>query len=114
MCVSTGSFATLVYGAIIMIRDRALRSLIVVGLVLLDAVLLLTLISWLIMGVGMSGGMMNGGSPSWGMMAGTGVVALLVLAGVIAALVWAMPAPADTEGPREPIGAAATGRDDVR
>jgi hypothetical protein len=42
-----------------MIRDRTLRSLVVVGLVLLDAILALVLIGWLIMGVGMSGGAMS-------------------------------------------------------
>ena len=40
-----------------MIQDRALRVLIVAWLVMLAAALGLTQIGWLIMGVGMSGGM---------------------------------------------------------
>lgn len=78
-----------------MIRDRALRSLIVVGLVLVDALLAIGLIGWLVMGVGMSGGMMNGAPVPRGLMFGAGVVALLVLAGVIAALIWALRFPID-------------------
>lgn len=76
-----------------MIQDRALRILIVVGLVLADATLALTLIGWLIMGVGMSGGMMNGSSVPWGLTMGAGLLALLVLAAVIAALIWALRPP---------------------
>jgi hypothetical protein len=76
-----------------MIRDRALRSLLVVGLVLLDAILAIGLISWLVMGVGISGGMMGQpGRPS-GLMFGAGALGLLILAGVIAAMIWALRSP---------------------
>jgi hypothetical protein len=94
-----------------MIRDRALRSLVIVGLVLLDAVLALTLISWLLMGVGMSGGAMNRFGMPMGLAVGAGVVGLLVLAGVIAAIVWALRTPAAGAGPQEPAGPAPTGRE---
>ncbi|MGD9525572.1 MAG: hypothetical protein AB7V44_02165 [Pseudonocardia sp.] len=84
-----------------MIRDRALRSLVVVGLVLLDTLLAIALIGWMIMGVGLSGGMMNGAPRAWGLTVGAGLVALLVLVGVIAALIWALRAPRDDAVPSE-------------
>lgn len=84
-----------------MIRDRALRSLVVVGLVLLDAVLALTLISWLLMGVGMSGGAMNRFGMPVGLAVGAGVVGIAVLASVILAIVWALRIPATGAERRE-------------
>ena len=48
------------------------------------------LVAWLIMGVGMSGGMMNGSSVPWGLTVGAGALALLVLAAVVATLIWAL------------------------
>ena len=95
----------------IMIRDRVLRSLVVVGLVLLDALLAIALIGWLVMGVGASGGMMNGGPRPWGLTVGAGVVALLVLVGVIATLIWALRAPIDRATSSEHVAAE---RHDVR
>lgn len=97
-----------------MIRDRALRQLVVVGLVLLDATLAVTLISWLAMGVGMSGGMMDQGAVSWGLMAGAGAVSLIVLVGTVLALIWALRAPYGDRAYREPIGTATGGREDLR
>jgi hypothetical protein len=85
-----------------MIRDRALRSLLVVGLVLLDAILAIGLVSWLVMGVGMSGGMMGQpGLPS-GLMFGAGALGLLILAGVIVAMIWALRSPLGDEAPSGP------------
>jgi hypothetical protein len=75
-----------------MIRDRVLRNLVVVGLVLTDVILGLTLIAWLVMGVGMSSGMMNG-TTSMGLAVGSGLLALLVLGSVVATLLWAVRSP---------------------
>jgi hypothetical protein len=97
----------------IMIRDRALRSLVVVGLVLLDAILALSLIGWLIMGVGMSTGGMNGFRMPMGLTVGVSVLAAVVFVAVIAAILWALRTPAGGGEPREPAGAARTGREDV-
>jgi hypothetical protein len=98
----------------IVIRDRALRSLVVVGLVLLDAILALTLIGWLIMGVGMSGGAMNRFGMPMGLAVGAGVVGLAVLAGVIVAIVWALRTPAGGGEYRGPASTARTGGEDSR
>jgi hypothetical protein len=85
-----------------MIRDRALRSLLVVGLVLLDAILAIGLIGWLVMGVGMSGGMMGRPGLPTGLMFGAGALGLLILAGVIAAMIWALRSPFGDEASSGP------------
>lgn len=76
-----------------MIEDRALRILIVVGLVLFDAVLAIALISWIVMGFGMTGDMMGDSSAAMGMMVGTSVLAFVILVAIIAALIWALREP---------------------
>jgi hypothetical protein len=85
----------------VMITDRAVRSLLVVVLVLAAAALALLLLGWLamagMMAAGMSGmmggGMMGQGSAMPGLGIGVGFVALVVLAGMIAGLVWGLRSP---------------------
>lgn len=53
----------------------------------------LTLVDRLIMGVGMSGGMMSGVSVPWGLTVGAGAPALRVLAAVAVTPIWALRPP---------------------
>jgi hypothetical protein len=81
-------------------QDKAVRSLVIVVLVLSAALLGLVLLSWLgmavMMGGGMMQGMMGGGAMMGSPLAATGLwlLALLVVVGVVAALVWALRTPA--------------------
>jgi len=86
-----------------MTQDKVIRSLVIVVLVLGAAVLAVLLLGWLTMAGIVAGGMMSGGvmglgSPMAGAGLWAGLLAIVVLVGVVAALIWALRTPGQQVG----------------
>ena len=81
-----------------MTQDKVIRSLVIVVLVLGAAVLAVLLLGWLTMAGIVAGGMMGLGSPMAGAGLWAGLLAIVVLVGVVAALIWALRTPGQQVG----------------